>query len=498
MKKTSLYIALIVLSFGNLIAQTDSCTNLINGALKGQPGNIQDNMFHNLMIDPTNPNIVYAGTETSGMFKTTDGGQTWQRLRLGLKCTVIQTGYPQIFNITADPTTSNIVYASTVNGPGPTTGYLYPSASAGLYKSIDGGTTWQQHNNGFTNSYNTFLLVHPNNSQELFTAIAGLKATQPSLGGQFFTGGFYKSTNAGSSWFKLNTPQLTDSNSVWNAVYTKFPQPIIYTSWHAHDAGIFSLGLIKSTDNGNSWSVINPAGVVIGNFDVFKKNNNYIIGTDNSSEHWAYSSSDGGINWTPLNKKFFGEFKIHPTDSSIVFFLGGGKSINRTINGFQTTQVVYIDNTLTDTPPRQYMDDVKISESNPSIVWVAAQGYFLYKSTDGGSTFTKITAIRDSIYKNVVHLNTKILILDTYKLYQNYPNPFNPETTIRFHVAKSSFITLKVYDVLGRETATLVNSQKTAGNYQVKFDASFWNSGIYVYQLHFGDGLITKRMVFLK
>jgi len=54
--------------------QTDSCLTEINGAKKGEPGNIQDNMFHSLAIDPKNENIVYAGTETNGMFKTADGG----------------------------------------------------------------------------------------------------------------------------------------------------------------------------------------------------------------------------------------------------------------------------------------------------------------------------------------------------------------------------------------------------------------------------------------
>jgi hypothetical protein len=362
-----------------------------------------------------------------------------------------------------------------------------------VYKSIDGGLTWQQRNNGFTNSYNTFLLVNPNNSQELFTAIAGLKSTQPILGGQFFTGGLYKSTNGGGSWTKLNTPLLADSNSVWNAVYSINPQPVIYCSWHTHDAGISSLGLAKSIDNGNSWLVINPPGVVIGNFDVFKRNGNYIIGTDNTSDHFAYASSDGGTNWIALNKRFYGEFKIHPTDSSIVFFLGGGNNINRTINGFQTTQVVYTDNSLIS---GQYMEDVKISESNPNIVWVCAQGYFLYKSTDGGDSFTKITAIRDSIY-SVTGIDD--LTNDESNDENNiviYPNPFNSTSTVEFKLKKSDKVSLSIFNSLGQNVKTVfANKELTRGIHKYNIDFSSLPSGVYYATVRINDTIFSRKLI---
>lgn len=458
MKHTIIILVFALFGLTNLNAQTDSCLNVINGALKGQSGNIQDNMFHNLMIDPNNPNIVYAGTETSGMFKTTDGGQTWQRLRLGLKCTVQQTGYPQIFNITADPTDASVVYASTVSGPGPVTGALYSSASAGVYKSIDNGLTWKQYNYGFTNSYNSFLSVNPTNSRELLSSVGGMHATQPSLNGAFFKGGLYKSINAANSWVKLNTPILADSNACWGLKYSQLPQLSIYSSWHTHDAGIPSLGLIKSIDNGNSWSVKNPPGIILGYFDVYKKNGNYIIGTSNVAPHAAYASKDGGISWQALGKSFFGEFKIHPTDSSIVFYLGGGKNISRTTNGFQSVQTVYTDNSLSDIPPRQYIQDIKISESNPNIVWACAQGYFLYKSIDGGSSFTKITAIRDLIYSTP----TGIENLNNELSFSIYPNPANNTISIE---SNFDFVNAEInfYNYLGQSVKNIsgINSKNT-------------------------------------
>ncbi len=95
------------------------------------------------------------------------------------------------------------------------------------------------------------------------------------------------------------------------------------------------------------------------------------------------------------------------------------------------------------------------------------------------------------------------------KLYQNYPNPFNPSTTIRFsiparledsdiHRNDSRLITLKVFDILGRKIATLVNEKKVPGNYEIKFDAAKLASGIYFYRLSAGNFTSTKKMILLK
>jgi hypothetical protein len=96
----------------------------------------------------------------------------------------------------------------------------------------------------------------------------------------------------------------------------------------------------------------------------------------------------------------------------------------------------------------------------------------------------------------------------TYNLYQNYPNPFNPTTAISFQLPSQSSVTLKVYDVLGNEVATLVNEEKPAGSYEVEFSAiggsaSSGNaytlpSGIYFYQLKSNSFIGTKKMVLLK
>ena len=85
-----------------------------------------------------------------------------------------------------------------------------------------------------------------------------------------------------------------------------------------------------------------------------------------------------------------------------------------------------------------------------------------------------------------------------FNLYQNYPNPFNPVTNIKFDVAKSSFVKLVVFDVLGREVETLVNNELNAGKYEANWNAVMHNSGIYFIKLTAGDFTEIKRVALVK
>jgi len=86
----------------------------------------------------------------------------------------------------------------------------------------------------------------------------------------------------------------------------------------------------------------------------------------------------------------------------------------------------------------------------------------------------------------------------TFQLEQNYPNPFNPSTRIKYQIAENDFVSLKVYDVLGNEVATLVNEEQTMGNYSATFNASSLSSGTYFYKLQTGSFVETKKMVLMK
>ena len=104
--------------------------------------------------------------------------------------------------------------------------------------------------------------------------------------------------------------------------------------------------------------------------------------------------------------------------------------------------------------------------------------------------------------KNNESDNGGIEFIGTYprnpKLHQNYPNPFNPVTNINFSIAENTFVSIKVYDITGREIASLVNEIKSPGNYSVIFDGSNLISGFYFYQIIAGDYRETKKMSLLK
>ena len=99
---------------------------------------------------------------------------------------------------------------------------------------------------------------------------------------------------------------------------------------------------------------------------------------------------------------------------------------------------------------------------------------------------------------NSIDSETEIDIPKLFALDQNYPNPFNPSTTISWHTPVSSWQTLKIYDVLGNEISTLVNEEKPAGSYEVKFNASQLSSGVYFCRLQSGLFAETKKIILTK
>lgn len=90
------------------------------------------------------------------------------------------------------------------------------------------------------------------------------------------------------------------------------------------------------------------------------------------------------------------------------------------------------------------------------------------------------------------------LIPKNFELSQNYPNPFNPSTTIEYSIPKDAIVTLKIYDVLGKEVTTLENSYKSAGTYILNWNASNFSSGLYFYRINAGNFTETKKMFLVK
>jgi hypothetical protein len=94
--------------------------------------------------------------------------------------------------------------------------------------------------------------------------------------------------------------------------------------------------------------------------------------------------------------------------------------------------------------------------------------------------------------------NIDYKIPDKYILYQNYPNPFNPWTMIKYDIPKDGFVTIKIYDMLGREITELVGENEKAGFYSILFNGSNLSSGMYLYKIQAGSYSQTKKMVLIK
>ncbi len=118
-----------------------------------------------------------------------------------------------------------------------------------------------------------------------------------------------------------------------------------------------------------------------------------------------------------------------------------------------------------------------------------SQGKYFYrlKQIDFDGTFE---------YSNIVEVDFRPLT--SYQLEQNYPNPFNPVTKIKYQIPESGFVSLKVYNVLGKEISTLVNEKKPAGFYEIEFDGTGLGSGVYLITLESGNFKDTRKMILLK
>ena len=126
--------------------------------------------------------------------------------------------------------------------------------------------------------------------------------------------------------------------------------------------------------------------------------------------------------------------------------------------------------------------------------WIGTGGWTFFGNYGGGLAVYKEGGVV-SVEENPT---LREIVPNKYLLSQNYPNPFNPSTTIKYSVPKLSFVTIKIYDVLGSEIATLVNEEKPIGTYALNWNAANLSSGVYFYLLQAGDFVQTKKMILLK
>ncbi len=117
---------------------------------------------------------------------------------------------------------------------------------------------------------------------------------------------------------------------------------------------------------------------------------------------------------------------------------------------------------------------------------------------DGSSNWQLLDYITRGAPNSITSIEDNTNLNLDFKLEQNYPNPFNPITTITYKIGKQSLVTLKVFDILGKEVTTLVNEVKSPGSYIIKFDGNELSSGIYFYELKTENFTSIKKLMLMK
>lgn len=327
-----------------------------------------------------------------------------------------------------------------VNG---STGYLGTSQQV-IKKTIDGGDTWTTQSLPTTSYIADINFI---NDQTGFVSSNGRQ--------------IFKTTNGGINWNNIapvSTPwgeiQFINSNTGWV---------------------ISDYDLYKTTNGGANWiSILHNFGMQIGYFqDYFFLNEttgwvtipNGIAKTTNAGDTWNFKV-------TPIQNPTSVTF-IDENRGWVAGHSGTTGVIMATANSGTSWTTQH------SVPNNSYWD---ISFANINTGWACGVN-IVTNTTTGGLVFT-----------NTVSSS----VPERFSLKQNYPNPFNPSTKISFDIKSATFASLKVFDMTGKEVKSLVNENIGAGSYEINFNASELNTGVYFYTLKTDEFTETKKMMLIK
>jgi photosystem II stability/assembly factor-like uncharacterized protein len=497
---------------------------------------------------------LFITTSGSGFFLSTDNGSSWNPANATYS-------YPNFYSIASHAstilvTTFGAVYRSTDGGPtwtGITTGIPFDGSgnavscgsvfimatSKGMYRSTDDGLSWSPSSTGMAEPY----------VQDLVTIGSSIAAGTIS--------GFYLSTDEGNQWLDRSPDQsastviglaIDDQNTLYATsntalnTYSSFRSTDNGLSWSPIASGIplfgypfgfawangslyspTTAGLSISTDGGTSWSPAPAPLATIAVRDLSASGTTLAAATSRG----AYVSTDGGTTWEQRNTG------LSDTSHASSIMIHGSTIVmcNYNYGVFRSTNLGVSWAKI----PNMHSINKFLTTQND---YFAAGSYGVYQSSDDGQTWKSVgTGLHDSSGSAITSLGhsdgsltlflatsrngvwkrpggeliTGVQVSDApgmprqFRLEQNYPNPFNPATLISYAIPESrengvgSMETkLVVYDLLGREVATLVNERKEAGTYSVRFDASGLASGMYLYRLTSGKFTECRKMLLMK
>ncbi|HEY5122536.1 MAG TPA: T9SS type A sorting domain-containing protein [Ignavibacteria bacterium] len=244
--------------------------------------------------------------------------------------------------------------------------------------------------------------------------------------------------------------------------------------------------LWKTTNSGNNWFQVSCPGTELYQITFINENTGWV----SNGQAGMFKTINGGSNWVnqplapgiPNVTRSISRFCVFDSINLIgingykLYPLRGTALVWKTTNGGNIWGYQEIDSSY-HIGFLASMDFI-----NPNTGW-AFEGNGV-KTTNGGGIFTGILQ--------------KETYVSNYKLFQNYPNPFNPSTTIKFTLPRFGFVTLKVYNSIGKEIVTLISKSLSAGEYIVNFDAKGLSSGLYFYKISTDNFNDTKKMLLIK
>ena len=414
---------------------------------------------------------IYVGVGTRGVYRTTDGGSSWSQQVGGFRAT------------------SNQAIATKSSGE------ILVAGPTDVFVSSDNGATWAPRSSGLgTHAQSIVTLgVTPAGS---FLATSSQNATM------------FRSTNNGVNWSQVSPP-------------AQIPGPFITFSPSVILGG--GSGLYRSTNDGVNWARTSTTFLQTVNALIRHSNGTVYVGASYGGVH---ASADTGKTWTPKGLSGQDIRSLVETASGAMLAAVNYTGIYRTTDG--GTSWTPLSTTTTGIQPKKLY---RAGSSAILGIFGSTTGDAVFASTDEGSSWTSASSglpfpvsatdfatttggrllaatAGPAGYSGfgVVSATgsvsdakpTSMVLPAEIALGQNYPNPFNPATTIQFSLPTAGPASLKVYDLLGREVATLLNESKSPGSYEVRFDAARLASGVYLYRLTAGDFVRTRKMTVLR
>lgn len=521
-------------NFGAIYKSTDSGDSWIKKADK--PDLLWGQAWYNLtlIVSPTNPDEVYVGGIM--IWKTTDGGDNWVHI-----------------GQTIDSSPIHVDQHSFLYKPG--TNDLYVGNDGGIFKTTDGGVTWQDLSNGLgiqqfyrisssTTDYQFLFAGAQDNGSSIFdknswkSVMGGdgveclIDYSNDSVGYVSAAySGIYKTTDRGKTFKNIA--------SGGSAFDISFQTPFAIDPVNSNILYRGTTKMYKSTDSGNNW---NPISGVLSSDDghgnhspftiirIAKSDPNYIYAV---TWNELFKTTDNGSSWKKVNNPFLqwlniSDLKINFTNPQIIWAVCKTGNINtnnvaKSIDGGNTW--AYCNLPIAGLG----INCIALQENEPHDIYIGTDLGVFYSPDDGLSweeygknlpnvivneleVLNKFGKIRTVTFGrgvwesplNVItsigegEINNNEKIPNYYSLGNCYPNPFNPTTTINYSIPQTSFVEITIYDLLGREIIQLVNEEKQSGKYQVKFNAKSLSSGSYFYRMKAGNYTETKKFVIMK